>query len=204
MQDLFSQGIKELKLDISTEIQDKFFLYIELLQKWNKTHNLTAIYDSKEILTKHILDSLVIVPYVKGPFVLDFGSGAGLPGIPLALVLPEIKFVLLDSNNKKIAFLNHAILTLKINNAGTIHSRVEQFQFEEGFDTIITRATGSLHDIILLTKHLLSKNGQILVMKGKYPDEEIAQASKIASIVTHKLQVPYLDAERHLICMNLT
>ena len=203
IRDLFTNGIKDLGLTISPEIQDNFFIYIELLQKWNKVHNLTAISDIKEITIKHILDSLVIAPYIKGHFVLDFGSGAGLPGIPLALCLPHLKFILLDSNIKKISFLNHVILTLQIANAGTIHSRVEQFQFKEGFDSIITRATGSLHDIILLTKHLLAKNGQILVMKGKYPETEIAEINSIANIITHKLQIPYLDAERHLICINL-
>jgi len=203
LNNLLAEGIKKLDLTIAPEIQDKLITYVELLQKWNKVHNLTAISDDKEIVIKHILDSLAIVPFIKGSFALDFGSGAGLPGIPLALIAPQIKFVLLDSNIKKIAFLNHVILTLQIANAGTTHSRVEKFQFTEGFDCIITRATGSLHDIILLTKHLLAKNGQILVMKGKYPESEIAESNKIAYVSAHKLQIPYLDAERHLICMTL-
>lgn len=203
IQDIFINGVKTLGLNISPEMQGKFFTYIELLQKWNKTYNLTAIDDTQEILIKHILDSLVITPYIKGPFVLDYGSGAGLPGIPLALCLPDIKFVLLDSNLKKIKFLNHVVFNLKLPNVGTLHSRVEEFQFEQGFDTIITRATGSLHDIIMMTKHLLSTNGQLLVMKGKYPENEIAEIDKIARTFIHKLQVPYLDAERHLACITL-
>jgi 16S rRNA (guanine527-N7)-methyltransferase len=200
---ILNEGITTLGFKISSETQNNFFAFIELLQKWNKVINLTAITETEEIVVKHILDSLAIAPYLKGKSILDFGTGAGLPGIPLALVFPQYNFTLLDSNNKKISFLNQVVLNLKLGNVKVILSKVEQFNFASGFDTIIARAVGSLRDIIILTRHLLSPKGQLLVMKGKYPENELDEISNLAKIKIHQLKVPYLNAERHLVCITL-
>jgi 16S rRNA (guanine527-N7)-methyltransferase len=171
--------------------------YITLLHKWNKAYNLTSIRDPKLILIRHIFDSLAIVPFIVGPNILDFGTGAGLPGIPLALALPKYNFVLLDSSNKKTIFLNHVVLLLEIENINVVTKRIEAFSFASEFATIITRATTTLEEVIDKTKHLCAKNGQILVMKGKYPTKELEAIVQPKEV--YNIKVPYLNEERHLI-----
>lgn len=201
--------IKHFDLDLEHEIFDNLIDYILLLNKWNKTYNLTAIREPEKMLTHHLLDSLSVTKYIKGKHVLDVGTGAGLPGIPLALVLPQFKFTLLDSVGKKIHFLNNVLMHLKIENVKIVQARIENFQDSKCFDTIITRATFSLTDIIEKTRHLLCENGQWLLMKGKYPQTEIddfyklhPEAKETFKIIVHKLEVPDLNAERHLVCIS--
>lgn len=194
---LLKLGIDTLNLKLSLATQEKIIGYIALLHKWNKTYNLTAIRDPKLILIRHIFDSLSVAKFIKGPNVLDFGTGAGLPGIPLALTLPQYDFVLLDSVNKKTTFLNHVVLSLNIKNVTIVTKRVETFSFAERFDTIITRATSTLDAIINYTKNLYTEKGQLLVMKGKYPTKELENVTKPKEI--YRIKVPYLDEERHLI-----
>ncbi|MCK4608494.1 MAG: 16S rRNA (guanine(527)-N(7))-methyltransferase RsmG [Gammaproteobacteria bacterium] len=196
---LLAVGIKELKLSVPPQLESQLLVYVELLQKWNKAYNLTAVREPAAIVTHHILDSLAIVPYIHGARVLDVGSGAGLPGIPLALALPDKEFVLLDSNGKKTRFLNQAKSVLALKNVTIVAERAERYQPAKLFDTIICRAFASLAEIVALTSHLLSANGQILAMKGKYPEQELQEVTN--SAVVHKLRVPGLDAERHLVCI---
>jgi 16S rRNA (guanine527-N7)-methyltransferase len=198
---ILKNGTEMLRMEISQETQVKFLDYIALLQKWNKLYNLTAITDTNEIIIKHILDSLAIAPFIKGKNILDFGSGAGLPGIPLALAFPQLNFTLLDSNNKKVKFMNHVVLSLGLKNTKVIQKRSEEFNFSPCFDTIVTRATGSLQEIVKVTAHLLCANGQLLIMKGKYPTDEIKAIPELSPTV-HRLNVPYLEAERHLVEIN--
>jgi 16S rRNA (guanine527-N7)-methyltransferase len=198
---ILQAGLCTLNLELAQTTQEKIINYIALLHKWNQTYNLTAIRDPKLILIRHIFDSLAITPFIVGPNVLDFGTGAGLPGIPLALALPQYDFVLLDSSNKKTIFLNHVILSLNIENINVVTKRIEDFSFAPRFTTIITRATTTLDAIINNTNHLLAKKGQILVMKGKYPTKELAVIIQPAEV--HRIQVPYLDEERHLIKLGI-
>lgn len=196
MKSLLQSGLDQLHLDMSPLAQDKILAYIDLLIKWNKVYSLTAICEPKEILIRHILDSLAVATFIIGPNILDFGTGAGLPGIPLALAFPEYKFVLLDSVSKKTNFLKHVVLSLDIKNVTIINSRVEKFQFEHGFDTIITRATTDVDMFSKLVKHLQARSGQILAMRGKHADLELNKISQ--NVIIHKIKVPYLNEERHL------
>lgn len=194
---LLQLGLEELSLTLSEVTQEKLIKYSETLIKWNKVYNLTSVNAPKDVLVRHIFDSLSIVPYINGPYVLDFGTGAGLPGIPLALALPNINFVLLDSVGKKTTFLNHVVLTLNLDNVKIVNKRIEEFRFEDDFATIVTRATSDISTVFDKTKHLLKKSGQILVMKGRYPESELVDFDALAK--PYQINVPYLDEERYLI-----
>jgi 16S rRNA (guanine527-N7)-methyltransferase len=152
-------------------------------------------------MTRHVLDSLAIMPYIHGKRILDVGSGAGLPGIPLALALPKKQFILLDSNNKKIRFLTYAKSVLKITNVAVVQERVEKYFPGQKFDSVITRAFSSLRNILYKTKHLYNTGGYLLSMKGKYPEQELQEIDK--SVIVRKIEVPGLDAERNLVCLKL-
>lgn len=195
---LLNLGLEKLHLEVPQYGREKLLAHIKLLQKWNKAYNLTALQEPRDLLVRHIFDSLAIAPYVKGPNILDVGTGAGFPGIPLAIVFPEYQVFLLDSNHKKTTFLTHVILSLGITNVKVLNLRVEDFHFNAGFDTIVTRATMSLNKILMQTKHLGKR--QLLVMKGKIPEHEMAEISIKFSVVN--LNVPGLDAARHLIIFD--
>lgn len=166
---------RQMQVELSTILLNKLMLYTELLLKWNRAYNLTAITDPEKILKLHILDSLTVVPYIRGQYILDVGTGAGFPGIPLALVFPRDKFVLLDSNGKKILFLQQVVRSLGLSNVEICHERVEKFKYTNCFATIITRAVGNIADTIAATRHLCCGNGQWLFMKGQYPKQEIQE-----------------------------
>lgn len=182
------------------EAQDKISSFLELLQKWNQAYNLTAIRDPKDMVTKHILDSLVVAPYIKGPRIIDVGTGAGLPGIPLAIALPHFQFTLLDSNGKKIRFLTQVLAELGLKNIEIVQERVEDYQSTEGFQTIISRAFASLDDFIDKTKHLLATDGQILAMKGKVLDEELKNVTGHVKVC--QLEIPGLKEQRNLVIIT--
>ena len=201
LESILQSGLCALNLELAQTMQEKIGKYIMLLHKWNQIHNLTAIRDPKSILIRHIFDSLAIASFIIGSNILDFGTGAGLPGIPLALALPKYNFVLLDSSNKKTIFLNHVILSLNIENVTVITKRIEDFIFTPGFATIITRATTALDAVVSNTEHLCATNGQILVMKGKHPTKELEQITRPTEI--HRVLVPYLDEERHLVRIHV-
>ena len=197
--DLLKQGAEQLSLQISDTQIDQLLRFATLILKWNKTHNLTAITDPDQIVSKHLLDSLSVCSSFPEGSALDVGSGAGLPGIPLAIVKQQQNFTLVDSSLKRIAFIREAKRELALTNVEAIHSRVEDF--EGGlFDVITSRAFSSLHTMLHQTKHLLADAGCWFAMKGAYPTEEIKEiACDFKVQKTTKLSVPGLDAERHII-----
>lgn len=196
-----SQGLQETGLQLPQDTQRKLLDYLDLLQKWNKVHNLTAVRDPEEMVTLHLLDSLSVLPYIEGQRLLDVGSGAGLPGIPLAVCLPELQVTVLDSSHKKARFMRQAKAELDIPNLEVICARVESYQPDTLFDTVISRAFSDLAEFMQLTRHLGKPATQWLAMKGVYPFEELAQI-KIEPTRVVPLQVPGLDAQRHLVFLS--
>ena len=193
--------MRELNLNCSSLQLEKLLKYLELLQRWNKAFNLTAIRDPLQMVRLHLLDSLAIHPYVQGlKSIIDVGTGPGLPGIPLAILNPEINFTLLDSNGKKTRFLFQAINELKLTNASEINHRVEAYQPNQLFDAVISRAFSSISDMLNQCDHLVSDQGCFLAMKGKKPDSELSQMSKAYKVIeVSEVNVPLIDSERHLI-----
>ena len=177
--------------------------YLDLLEKWNRVYNLTAIRERSRMVTHHLLDSLAVLPHVRGPRVLDVGSGAGLPGIPLAVAGPALHVTLLESNHKKSAFLTQAVAELQLANVQVVMERVESWQPEARFDTIVSRAFAELGEFASLAGRLLAPQGVLAAMKGVHPFEEIErlpQGYRVERVV--RLSVPGLDAERHLVLMG--
>jgi 16S rRNA (guanine527-N7)-methyltransferase len=200
----FQTCLTEAKLSLDTAIQDKILAYVELLIKWNAAYNLTAIRDPKEMMTKHIMDSLSITPYINGERILDIGTGAGLPGILLALLKPESSIILLDSNGKKTRFLTQVKATLKLHNVEIVNSRVETYTPPDLFDCIVSRAFATIAKTLDLAQHLCQPAGVFLLMKGIYPTEEIAEMpEKFTVIERHRLIVPHVEGERCLICVGI-
>ena len=177
--------------------------YLALLDKWNRTYNLTAVRDPEQMVYRHVLDSLSVISYLHGRRVLDIGTGAGLPGIPLAVACPEREFVLLDSNAKKIRFVTQAIATLQLPNAQAILGRAEKLETVEKFDTLISRALGGITDMLALSAHLCSPGGHFVAMKGVYPQEELAALPPGYEVLAvEALQVPGLDGKRHAVIIS--
>ena len=199
--EILVNGIAALHLNATDEQVDQLLDFIKLIEKWNKAYNLTAIRNREEMARLHILDSLAIVPHIEGKRIIDIGTGAGLPGIPLAICLPGVDFMLLDSNAKKTRFVHQVILELKLKNVEVLHSRVEDYHPEQGYDAVLTRAFASLPDIVKLTSHLLSKDGVLLAMKGQNLDAELAQITAQKSVIA--VSVPCVDVERCLIRIQL-
>jgi len=188
---------------LTDEIEAKLIAYLDLLHQWNKVFNLTAIRDEKQSIVLHVLDSLSIHEYVGGTHILDVGSGAGLPGIPLALAFPDKQFVLLDSNSKKTRFLRQVMYELNLKNIDVVHARCEQFQTEKKFDTILSRAFASIKVMLEITQHLLAQQGQFLLMKGVYPEDEIREIpDKFKLLGVQRLEIKGLDAQRHLVLIG--
>lgn len=200
-QEKLSQGLLAMGLDLPAATQQKLFDYLNLLVKWNKVHNLTAVRDIEEMVTLHLLDSLAVLPHIQPGSLLDVGSGAGLPGIPLALARPDLDITLLDSIHKKSAFQRQVKVDLGLSNLQVVCSRVEDFQPERKFGQIISRAFSDLAEFVRLTEHLLADHGQWLAMKGVYPYDEIAQI-KDMSVEVLPLNVPGLEAQRHLVFLK--
>ena len=193
-------GITRLGLQPDKIPVASYLSYIELLKKWNRAYNLTAINDPERMVSHHILDSLSVLPYLKGDYCIDVGTGAGLPGLILALAMPEKEWILLDSNQKKIRFLNQAIIDLEIKNVTAIRCRAEEFKPERLFTTVITRAYGSLALIHDQTRHLLSPDGVILAMKGNITKKELDVIDESAQKVQiHILHVPSVREHRSLV-----
>ncbi len=191
------QGLKALALETDESRVDALLRFIKLISKWNKAYNLTAVRDPLEMVNLHILDSLAILPHLKAPRIADIGTGAGLPGIPLAIFLPDCHFTLVDSNSKKTRFVQQAILELRLKNVEVVHSRVELLKPEVLFSTVICRAFAGMADILQLTGHLLADDGLLLAMKGQQPEQELIDLAENFSVIP--LTVPGIDAERCLI-----
>ena len=200
-----ARGALELGVEVSPQQQEQLLAYLALLIKWNKAYNLTAVRDPDEMVSRHLLDSLSVVPYVVdgGDNWLDVGSGGGMPGIPLAILFPERQFTLLDSNGKKTRFLTQVKLELKLANLQVIHSRVEAFAPEQPFAGIISRAFSSLDDFSNWTRHLGDGQTQWLAMKGVHPDDELqALPADFRLTATHVLKVPGCQGQRHLLILR--
>ncbi|MEO7402531.1 MAG: 16S rRNA (guanine(527)-N(7))-methyltransferase RsmG, partial [Burkholderiales bacterium] len=178
--------------------------YVALIDKWNQVHNLTAIRGRANMITQHLLDSLAIQPFVVGRRrLLDVGTGAGLPGIPLAIANPELAVTLLDSSRKKVAFLQQAVGLLRLTNVATTADRVEDFRASAPFEVIVSRAFADLAEFVALSAHLLAPGGRFLAMKGLHPYDEIERLPAEFSVsAVHPLHVPGLKADRHLIVIQ--
>lgn len=196
-------GIADLNLQITVEQQDALLTYITLLNRWNKTFNLTAVRDQAEMIPRHLLDSLSVSAYLQGKMILDVGTGAGLPGIPLAIIHPDIQFTLLDSNGKKTRFVRQAVMVLGLKNVQVAQVRVENYRSSHKFDTVITRAFAALSEILNLTAHLLVPTGQLLAMKGRQTQDELEVADlQEHSVEVIQLQVPQLEGERYAVLIK--
>jgi len=197
------KGLQELSLPLAAEQEGSLLQYLALLEKWNKVYNLTAIRELSKMVSAHLLDSLSVVPALAGRSVLDVGSGAGLPGIPIAVARPAWEVTLLDSNHKKSAFLRQAVADLALKNASVVCERVEAWTAPARFDVIISRAFSDLGEFVSLTGRLLAPGGVLAAMKGLYPYEELERLPAGFRVKEVKvLQVPGLDAERHLVLVE--
>lgn len=195
-------GLEAMGVAASPGQRARLLDFLHLLRKWNRVYNLTSITDAAEMVPLHLLDSLAVLPHLRGGRVLDVGTGAGLPGIPLALLSPEKSFTLLDSNAKKTRFVQQAAIELGLANVRVEHARIERYQPAEGFDTVLARAFASLPDIVREVARLLNPGGLILAQKGKLPAEEI-KALPSAAVDVFPLRVPGVDAARHLIAIQI-
>lgn len=195
-------GLNALSLDLPASARTALLDYLVLLGKWNKTYNLTAIHEPERMLTHHILDSLALLPHVGAGPLLDVGSGAGLPGIPLAIARPDLAVTTMDASQKKCGFMQQAAIELKLANVRVVHARVEAYQAPHKFEQIVSRAFSELAEFVRLSSHLLAPGGNWLAMKGVMPVQEIAQLKAARVVRVLPLQVPGLDAERSLIIME--
>ncbi|MEC4748801.1 16S rRNA (guanine(527)-N(7))-methyltransferase RsmG [Methylomicrobium sp. Wu6] len=193
-------GLDTLHVVWTEEQIGRLLAFLKLIEKWNKAYNLTAIRHSEDMARLHLLDSLAVLPYIKGTRVIDIGTGAGLPGIPLAIFLPETQFTLLDSNAKKTRFVQQTVLELKLHNVEVRHSRVEAFRPAQKFDTVITRAFAAMPAIMQIAAHLLSKQGVLLAMKGQNPQDELAEVKVKSSVIP--LNTPGVEAERCVVIIE--
>ncbi|MDH5469324.1 MAG: 16S rRNA (guanine(527)-N(7))-methyltransferase RsmG [Gammaproteobacteria bacterium] len=203
--ELLEDGILELGLEERLGGDELLMEFVAELMNWNRVYNLTSVRKPADIVTRHILDSLSILEHLRGDRILDVGTGAGLPGIPLAIACPEREFVLLDSSSKKLRFVQQTLGILKLDNVTLENARVDEYQPENLFDTIVCRAFSDLPDFYRNTSRLCNSGGCILAMKGVYPMTEVESLddkSVISDVVA--LKVPGLDAERHLVKMHPT
>lgn len=193
-------GLAEMDLSLTDAQQQQLLAFLGLLNKWNRAYNLTAVRDEREMVSRQLLDSLSILRWVATEHLLDVGAGGGLPGIPLAIALPEKRFTLLDSNGKKTRFLHQCVLELGLGNVEVIHGRAEDCRPEEPFTQISSRAFTALENLVSWCGGLLANDGEFLAMKGQYPDDEVAALPAGWQVESsHSLTVPGADGERHLL-----
>lgn len=200
---VFDDALDANDLNLPESIRDKLWQYLELIQSWNKVFNLTTITKPCDMVFLHIIDSLVVHPYLNGNRLLDVGSGAGLPGMALAITDESKQWTLLDKNSKKTRFLTQVVAELNLTNVTVIHNRCEEFHPTECFDSIISRAFGTINMFIQTTAHLLCKDGRLLAMKGKLPQDELSDLPhpfELDQVV--RLNIKGVDVERHLVCLR--
>jgi 16S rRNA (guanine527-N7)-methyltransferase len=199
---LLARGLTAMALELPAPVRARLIAFVQLLEKWNRQINLTAVRDPEQMIPRHVLDSLSVLPWLKGPRVLDIGTGAGLPGIPLALARPDVQFTLLDSNGKKLLFVRQAVHALDLRNVTVVQSRAESFDPEEKFDTLMARAFSALPEILAVSRHLFAPGARLLAMKGVFPRDELAAIGHNYRVDIKALSVPGLDAERHLVILE--
>jgi len=197
------RSIAATELNVTQEQAEKLVAYVQMMHKWNKAYNLTSVRDPKDMLVKHILDSIIIAPLLEGKHYIDVGTGPGLPGIPLSIMLPNTHFVLLDSLGKRVRFMKQVAYELNLANIEPVQSRVEAYKSQTKLDGVLSRAFASLKDMLHWCQHLVDSDGKFLALKGQYPDEELTQLPagfKLTQSI--ELHVPELEGERHLIIIN--
>lgn len=195
--------LQAANISLSDQQKQQLVAYVGLLDKWNKAYNLTSVRDPQQMLVRHILDSIVVAPHLEGARFIDVGTGPGLPGIPLSIVMPDAHFTLLDSLGKRVRFLRQVQHELGLTNIEPVQSRVEAFPSEPPFDSVISRAFASLEDMVNWCHHLPAKNGRFYALKGVRPDDEITSLPAGYSLDrVISLQVPQLDGERHLVIIT--
>jgi 16S rRNA (guanine527-N7)-methyltransferase len=195
-----AQGIQSLGLTVTAGDQDRLLAYLQLLAKWSKTYNLTAIREPLRMISHHPLDSLAVVPHLRAGTLADVGAGAGLPGVPIAIVEPHRRVTLNDANQKKTAFLRQALIELGIANADVHAGRAEAWAPGEKFDCVISRGFAELGRFIATCRHLVAPGGTLIAMKGTFPEDELASVPPgVDCSDVRRLRVPQLDAERHLV-----
>ncbi len=199
-----AEGAAQLELELNGAVVIRFVEFVALMRKWNRVHNLTALDDEGEILTHHLLDSLSLAPFISGTCCMDIGSGAGLPGIALALCRPDQHWTLVESRAKKAGFLREVKARLRIDNISVIAGRVENYRPGENFDTLVARAVTTLASLLNMTDHLRHPHLRLIAMKGVYPGDELAALTpnQRASTRVVPVEVPGLSAQRHLVVID--
>ncbi|MAI36172.1 16S rRNA (guanine(527)-N(7))-methyltransferase RsmG [Alteromonas sp.] len=202
---ILASGLEALSLDLTDNQQHQLVEFVLLIDKWNKAYNLTSVRCPKQMMVKHILDSLAIVPHLTGENIIDVGTGPGLPGMPLAIAFPDKTFTLLDSLGKRVRFMTQCVHTLKLTNVTPVNSRVENHVGDKPYDIVLSRAFASLKDMLHWCEHLVDSDGQFLALKGQFPQSEIDEVSDHFQVVnTENITVPNLDGERHLVWLKKT
>jgi 16S rRNA (guanine527-N7)-methyltransferase len=200
---VLAAGLAELGLDLDAVQLDQLLALLDLVREWNEKFNLTAITEPVAMVRKHLLDSLTVQPWIEGPFVTDVGSGAGFPGLPLAIANPGLRFTLLDSTAKKVRFLEHAARALGLDHVTATCARAENFRPAQRAQTVVSRALASVAEFVRVAGHLCARSGRMLAMKGRDPAAELADLPpgwRVAGV--ERLQVPGLDDARHLVILR--
>jgi len=195
-----ARGLGALGIDLDDHQQAALIGYLVLMTRWNRAYNLTAVRDPAEMVTRHLLDSLAVLPHLNGTSLIDVGTGAGLPGIPLAIACPQMQFTLLDASAKRIRFVRQAVMELGLKNVTPVQSRVDAYHPEHGFDVVISRAFAALSDMLVACRHLVSADGRFLAMKGDRVAQELVDLPAgfdVIDVLT--LEVPDLAATRKLV-----
>jgi 16S rRNA (guanine527-N7)-methyltransferase len=203
LDDELSRGLEALDLSLPKDAHAKLLQHIELVAKWNRVYNLTAVRELDQMLTQHVFDSIAVASHLKGSTLVDVGSGAGFPGIPLAIVQPELAVTLVEANHKKGAFLKQAVIELGLKNTHVVNARVETWKPPGLYDIVISRAFSDLAEFVALAGHLCADAGLVAAMKGVYPFEELAQLrAPYRTTAVVPINVPGLAAERHLVIIE--
>lgn len=203
MQQLLQQLLEQVDIELTPHQLAQQVALVEQLHKWNKAYNLTSVRDPQQMLSRHIIDSLVVLPFLHGSRFIDVGTGPGLPGLPLAIARPDWHFVLLDSLGKRIRFIRQVCHLLNITNVTAVQSRVEDYHDQQQFDGVISRAFASLNDMLSWCQHLPNADGCFYALKGQYPSDELAALDSAYEVnAVTKLQVPEVEGERHLVTIK--
>lgn len=203
LQAQIAAGCRSLQLALSAAALAQLADYVGLLAKWSKVYNLTAVRQPRQMVTRHVLDSLAVVPFLIDGSLLDVGTGAGLPGVPIAIARPDLAVTLLDANAKKLRFVRQAVAELRLGNIEVVQARMQEYQPGRAFDMVISRAVSSLEELYRQSRHLLAPRGRMLFMKGALPEEEMAAfAPGRETLHIERLDIPGLDAERHLLWLD--